>query len=161
MKLDALRSWYEAQSPRDQLVLRWGAAAVAVILLVAVLLPLQRSLVQARRQVATQQADLQWMRAMAPTLAAAGPGPAAAPAAESLVVLIDRSAGESGLGQALTGSQPSGGATRVQLENADFNQLVGWLSRLSSQHGVRVESATVTGNAAPGIVNATVLLRAP
>lgn len=161
MKLDALRTWYEAQSPRDQLVLRWGVVAAGVILLVAVLWPLQRNLSQARSRVAAQQADLQWMRTMAPTLAAAGPGPAAAATGESLVVLIDRSAGESGLGQALTGSQPSAGAMRVQLENAEFNQLVGWLSRLSSQHGVRIESATFTGTAGPGIVNATVLLRAP
>lgn len=161
MKLDTLRNWFEAQSARDQLVLRWGAVIAGVILLVAVLWPLQRNLMQARSRVAAQQADLQWMRSMAPTLAAAGPGPAAAATGESLVVLIDRSASESGLAQALTGSQPSAGAMRVQLENADFNQLVGWLSRLSSQHGVRVEAATVTGTSGPGIVNATVLLRAP
>jgi len=161
MRLDALRTWYESQSPRDQLVLRWGAVAAGVILLVAVLWPLQRNLSQARGRVATQQADLQWMRSMAPTLAAAGPGPAAAASGESLVVLIDRSAGESGLGQALTGSQPAAGGMRVQLENAEFNLLVGWLSRLSTQQGVRVESATFTGTASPGIVNATVQLRAP
>lgn len=160
MKL-ALRNWYEKQSSRDQLVLRWGVAAVVLILLLTLLLPLQRNVAQTRRQVAAKQTDLQWMRSMGPALAAAGPGPAATPTGESLVVLIDRSARESGLAQAVTGSQPAGGATRVQLENADFNLLVGWLSRLTSQHGVHVESATVTGSAAPGIVNASVVLRAP
>ena len=74
MKL-ALRNWYERQSPRDQLVLRWGMAAAVLILLMAVLLPLQRSVAQARKQVAGKQADLQWMRSMGPALAAAGPGP--------------------------------------------------------------------------------------
>ena len=161
MRLDALRNWYERQSSRDQLVLRWGVAAAVLILLVAILLPLQRSVTQARRQVAAKQADLQWMRSMGPALAAAGPGPAAAPTGQSLVVLIDSSARESGLGQALTNSQPAGGAVRIQLESADFNLLVGWLSRLSTQHGVHVESASVTGSAAPGIVNASVVLRAP
>jgi len=160
MKL-ALRNWYERQSPRDQLVLRWGMATAALILLMAVLLPLQRSVAQARKQVAGKQADLQWMRSMGPALAAAGPGPATAPTGQSMVVLIDTSARESGLGQALTSSQPAGGAVRIQLENADFNLLVGWLSRLASQHGVRVESASVTGSAAPGIVNASVVLRGP
>ena len=161
MRLDALRNWYERQSSRDQLVLRWGVVAAVLILLVAVLLPLQRSVTQARRQVAAKQADLQWMRSMGPALAAAGPGPATAPTGQSLVVLIDSSARESGLGQALTSSQPAGGAVRIQLESADFNLLVGWLSRLTTQHGVRVESASVTGSAAPGIVNASVVLRAP
>jgi len=160
MKL-ALRNWYERQSPRDQLVLRWGMAAAVLILLMAVLLPLQRSVAQARKQVAGKQADLQWMRSMGPALAAAGPDPATAPTGQSMVVLIDTSARESGLGQALTSSQPAGGAVRIQLENADFNLLVGWLSRLASQHGVRVESASVTGSAAPGIVNASVVLRGP
>lgn len=161
MKLDSLRNWYERQSQRDQLVLRWGAAAAVLILLVAVLLPLQRNLAQARKQVAGKQADLQWMRSMGPALAAAGPGPVTAPTGQSLVVLIDTSARESGLGQALTSTQPAGGAVRIQLESADFNLLVGWLSRLASQHGVRVDSASVTGSAAPGIVNASVVLRAP
>ena len=80
---------------------------------------------------------------------------------ESLLVLIDRSASESGLAKALVGTQPApNGSMRVQLEQADFNQVAGWLSRLSSQHGVRVESATITSSSTPGIVNATVQLRA-
>jgi general secretion pathway protein M len=74
--------------------------------------------------------------------------------------MIDRTARESGLAQALTGSQPGGdGVMRVQLENADFNLLLGWLSRLSSQHGVRIDAATVTGMNTPGTVNASVQLR--
>ena len=89
------------------------------------------------------------MRQMAPTLAAAGPGPAAAPTGESLVVLIDRSARESGLAQALTGSQPAAnGAMTVRMENADFNLLIGWMSRLVAQHDLRVEAASITAAAA-------------
>jgi general secretion pathway protein M len=157
----SLTAWYERQSERDQRVLRWGAVVVALIVLLGVFIPLQRGLTQARAHLANQQADLAWMRSMAPTLAAAGPGPAAAPTGESLVVLIDRTARESGLAQALTGSQPSGnGSMRVQLENADFNLLVGWLSRLGSQQEVRVESASITANGtATGVVNASVQLQ--
>jgi type II secretory pathway component PulM len=155
----AFTDWYARQSERDQRVLRWGGTAAGVILLVAVLLPLQRSLNQARERVAQQQADLAWMRQMAPTLAAAGPGPAAAPPGESLVVLIDRSARESGLAQALTGSQPAAnGAMTVRMENADFNLLIGWMSRLVAQHDLRVEAATITGNGNAGVVNASVQL---
>lgn len=155
----SLRTWYERQSERDQRVLRWGGVVAVIIVILGVLVSLQRGLVKARAHLAEQQADLVWMRSMAPTLAAAGPGPAATPTNESLVVLIDRTARESGLAQALTGSQPSGNAAmRVQLENADFNLLIGWLSRLGSQLGVRVENASVTASSA-GVVNATVLLQ--
>jgi len=157
----ALSGWYARQSEKDQRVLRWGGIAALAIVLAMVLLPLQRSLSQARARVAQQQADLAWMRQMAPTLAAAGPGPATAssPQGESLVVLIDRSAREAGLGQALTGSQPAGtGAMTVRMENADFNLLIGWMSRLVAQHDLRVESASITGNGSAGVVNASVQL---
>jgi general secretion pathway protein M len=157
----AFSDWYSRQSERDQRVLRWGGIAALAIVLLLILLPLQRNLSQARARVSQQQTDLAWMRRMAPTLAAAGPGPLATGAqpAESLVVLIDRSARESGLAQALTGSQPAGNnAMTVRLENADFNLLLGWMSRMVAQHELRVESATITGSGSAGVVNASVQL---
>ncbi|MBK7114470.1 MAG: type II secretion system protein M [Proteobacteria bacterium] len=157
----ALSNWYSRQNERDQRVLFWGGIAAGVIVLALILLPLQRNLSKARARVAQQQADLAWMRQVAPTLAAAGPGPAAAATqpGESLVVLIDRSARESGLAQALTGSQPAAnGAMTVRMENADFNLLIGWMSRLVAQHDLRVESASITGNGTAGLVNAAVQL---
>jgi general secretion pathway protein M len=157
----AISDWYSRQNERDQRVLLWGGIAAGIIVLALVLLPLQRNLSKARERVAQQQADLAWMRQVAPTLAAAGPGPAATQAqpGESLVVLIDRSARESGLAQALTGSQPAGnGAMTVRMENADFNLLIGWMSRLVAQHDLRVESASITGNGTAGLVNAAVQL---
>jgi general secretion pathway protein M len=161
MKFAELTSWYGRQSPRDQRILRIGAVAVALILLLGIFLPLQRSLVQARAHLKQQQEDLEWMKRMAPTLAAAGPGtPVAQNSGESLVVLIDRTARESGLVKALTNSQPAGnGAMRVQFNSADFNLLLGWLHRLTTQQGLHVEDASVTSGGNPGIVNASVQLR--
>lgn len=162
MKLDALTIWYEKQSPRDQRILRYGALAVAVILLVWILLPLQRNLVQARKQLRQQQQDLEWMGQQQSTLLAAGPGmPAATPGnRDSLAVIIDRSARESGLGKAYTNSQAAGnGAMRVQFTNADFNLLLGLLHRLSTQQGLRIEDASISTGGGPGMVNASVQLR--
>jgi type II secretory pathway component PulM len=159
MKATALRDWYATLAPRDQRILRFGAVGAVVIVLLWVLLPLQRNLSTARTHLQQQQQDVEWMRQVGPTLAAAGPG-AASISKESLVVVIDTTARESGLAQALTGSQPTGnGAMRITLEGADFNLLLGWLSRLSSQQGVRVEAANITGTDAAGLVNASVQLR--
>jgi general secretion pathway protein M len=120
-----------------------------------------RKAVTLEKRIATKQIDLAWMQGVAPVLAAAGPAVANAGSQESLVVLVDRTARESGLAQALTGSQPSGdGGLRVQLEKAPFNSLVAWMARLSEQNGVRVESASVDGAGEPGLVNAGVVLRA-
>jgi general secretion pathway protein M len=162
MKLNALVTRYESLAVRDQRILRIGAVAMLLIALVWIFLPLHRNLGAARERLVTAQADLEWMRSVAPTLAAAGPGPVAQSGGESLVVLIDTSARESGLAQALTGSEPvPGGAMRVRLEAADFNLFTAWLARLGSQHGVRVESSSVTAQAGkPGVVNASVQLRA-
>lgn len=160
-QLTVLRDWYATLAERDQRILRFGAIGVVLIVLLWVLLPLQRSLSTARAELQQQQDDLAWMRQVGPTLAAAGPGQAAAASKESLVVVIDTTARESGLAHALTGSQPTGnGSMRVNFEGADFNLLLGWLSRLGSQQGVQVEGANITSAGGAGMVNASVQLRA-
>jgi general secretion pathway protein M len=100
------------------------------------------------------------MRRVAPEIAAAGP--VRNTSGESLIVIIDQSARESGLGAALTGSQPSGrGDLSVQLEKAPFDAVVGWLARLSQQNGVQIESATIDSAGEPGTVNASLVLKSP
>ena len=156
-----ITDWYATLSPRDQRVLMIGSAAVALILLIGVFLPVQRNIQDTRTKLQTQQDDLAWMRQVGPAIAASGPGPVNLATPDSLVVLVDTSARESGLGQAVKGSQPSNnGAVQVQLEAAEFNAMTNWISRLSAQNGVKIEAATVTASNAPGIVNATVQLRA-
>ncbi len=67
---------------------------------------------------------------------------------------------ESGLGTALTSSEPQGqGKLRVRLEKAQFDILMGWLARFSDQHGISIESATVDNAGAPGVVNAGLVLQ--
>ena len=157
----SIQQWHAALAPRDQQVLRYGAIAVAVILVGWALLAAQSSLGAARDHLQQQQADLERMRQIGPTLAAAGPGPMPATGQQSVVALIDTSANESGLGKAITGNvlSPQGGMS-VRMENADFNLLVGWLHRLSSQHGLKIEGASINVTGAPGMVNASIQLRA-
>lgn len=160
MNLESLRQWYETRAPREQRILQVGAVLAVVILLVGGLLPLNRAANAALERVERKQETLAFLRQVGPSLAAAGPAPAVPQNTESLVVLIDRSARESGLGEALTGSQPDGqGGLRVQLEKADFNAWAAWLARLVNQHGLRVEAATADSTGDPGIVNATVVVR--
>ncbi len=162
MNFTAFNTWYAQLTPRDRRVLRFGTIAVVIIIAAAILLPLQRNLAQAREQLQQQQQDLEWMKRQAPVLQQAGPGSAAAASSsrDSLVVLVDRTARESGLTRAFSGSQMTGnGAQRVQFTNADFNLLLGWLQRLSAQQGVKIDDASFTGTGNPGLVNASVQLR--
>lgn len=161
MNMAALTDWYGRQSARDQRVLQVGAVAVALILLAGLYLMPQRALDKARNTLETRRDLLAYMRQVGPSLQASGVVEVQ-PINESFIVFIDRTAREHGLADAITGSPPAGNGTyRVTLEGADFNLLVNWVYQMSSRHGVKVESASVTGSGGPGRVNASVQLRPP
>jgi general secretion pathway protein M len=148
-------------SARDRRTLLVGGIVAAVLFVLAVILPLDHSVSRLHEQVAKKESDLMWMRSAAPEIAAAGPVQSNA-SGESLIVIVDQSARESGLGGSLAGSQPSGrGSLSVQLEKAPFDALVGWLARLSQQNGVQIESATIDSAGQPGTVNASLVLKSP
>jgi general secretion pathway protein M len=154
-----IASRYETATPRERLLLLVGAVLVGITLIYALVVPLEASVSNAHERVDRKQADLLRMRQIAPELMGSAPPPAASQ--ESLVVIVDRSARESGLGAAIASTQPSGpGALNVRLEKASFDMLVAWLARLSQQNGIRVENATIDSTGSPGVVNAAVLLRA-
>ncbi len=162
MSRNALTVWYARQTARDQRVLVIGGAVVVIgLLLWAAWLP-QSALGKTHTKIDDQQQLLAYMRQVGPTLAAAGPGGDLQPIGESFVVFVDRTAREHGLGEALTGSPPTGsGSYRVTFEGADFNLMLTWVHQVSTRYGVRVETASVTGNGTPGKVNASVQLRPP
>jgi type II secretory pathway component PulM len=82
-----------------------------------------------------------------------------APSNESLVVLIDRTARECGLGASLTGQTPNGErGIRVRLEGAEFDKLMVCLGTLQQVHSVDVESASIDRTGKPGLVNANLVL---
>src|ERR1700758_2104069 len=81
-------------SERERRTLLFGAIAAAALLFFGILIPLDRSVSHAQQRLARKQADLAWMQGVAPELANAAPPPSAN--GESLLVIIDRSARESG-----------------------------------------------------------------
>jgi general secretion pathway protein M len=155
-----MRAWYENLAGRERLFGNIGGVAIVVLVLLGVVLPLNRNLAQARQHVTTKQADLAFINSVAQQLAASGPG-GGATTAESLVVLIDSSARESGLGKSLTSSQPTGEhGLRIRLDKVPFDAMVAWLARLAQQHGVHVESAEIESAGDTGVVNAGLVLKA-
>jgi general secretion pathway protein M len=158
--MDNLIAWFKAQSPRDQRVAAGAAVILVIILILGIFIPLDSSVSRAHTRVQRKAADLAWMRSVAPQLAAAGPAVTAPASDRSLIVVIDTSARESGLGSALNSSEPSGpGALRVRLDKAPFDSLMQWLARLSQQNGIHVETASIDAAGPPGLVNAGIVLR--
>ena len=156
-----MRSWYEKLAERERRMVLGGAIAAVVLLLLAIVLPLNRNISQSRQRVTTKQGDLAFIQKAVPHLAAAGPGLGTAATGESLVVLIDSSARESGLGKSLSSSQPTADkGLRIRLDHVPFDALVAWLARLAQSHGVSVESAEIESAGEVGFVNAGLVLKA-
>ena len=156
-----MRAWYSNLAERERRVVTLGAAAGVVLVLLAIILPLNRNIAQARQRITTKQGDLAFIQSATPQLAAAGAGSGEAATGESLVVLIDNSARESGIGKSLSSSQATADkGVRIRLESVPFDALVAWRARLSQSHGVRVESAEIEAAGEPGLVNAGLLLKA-
>jgi len=169
MNLDAypgrLRTWLAGLSQRERtLVLGAGGLTAAALLYLVLVLPLQSMTGRREARVEQKSADLAWMRQVAPavTAAAAAGGAADVPTGESLVVLVDRTAREAGLGAALRDQSPNGEAgLRLRLEAAAFDSLVEWLGRLQERHGVAIEAANFDATGNPGLVNASLTLAHP
>ena len=158
MSLEPLLRWYASRDPREQRVLRWAAVAVPVLLVLVGLSLVQRVGLALENRVTTKQKDLAWIRAVAPTIAAAGPGRSANPD-RTLVQVVDISITESGLATVVTGALPEGDKTlKVEFEKAPFNSLLAWVKRLAEQQGLRVKAATIDAAGEPGTVNASFTL---
>lgn len=159
MFFESAAQWFAALSQRERRIVQVGAALVPLLLVFGVLLPLDRSVAQTHERLVKKRNDLAWMQGVAPELAASPQPPSAA--GESLLVIVDRSARESGLSGSLAGSEPAGpGGLSLRLQKAPFDTLIAWLARLAQQNGIRVDSATIDSAGAPGLVNAALVLHA-
>lgn len=158
--MNELRSWLGGLSPRERNLVYLAAALTALALVYfALVLPITSAAAKRAARVEQKTADVAWMRQVAPqVMAAAGPGGAAG-SEESLVVLVDRTGRQAGLGSAIRDQSPSGEhGLRLRLEAAPFDVLITWLAVLQQQHGVSVDAATIDAGTAPGLVNASLTL---
>ena len=155
-----IRDWLANLSSRERQLVYGAAGLAGVLLLYLVLvLPFQSANHRVAARLEKKTADLAYLRQAAPRLAAANGG-AAVDSSESIVVLVDRTAREAGLGGALRDQSPNGQGVRLRIEGASFDAMVAWLGTLQSQYGVAIEAAMVDG-VSPGIVNASLTLTRP
>lgn len=159
-----MKDWFDSLAPRERLVV--GAGGILVILLVfwaIVLAPLSSKVRRLSEQVEGKKSTLAWMSAAATEIRSAGTVAASAgDPDQSLVVVIDRTARQSGLGQAITRNQPVGDdGIRVRLEGAGFDTVTQWLSQLQTTHGLSLEAATFERGSVNGTVTASITLRQP
>ena len=156
-----LREWLDKLAPRERVLVIVAAvfAACAVVFGLG-LQPLYTARSKAATQVEERRSLLRDVEQVAQRF---GPqGASAAPVAgngESLVVLVDRSTRERGLGAYLKRNQPEGAAgIRLRLENVPFDDLTGWLAELQARNGLTATSASFDPSGEPGRVNSNLVL---
>ena len=150
---DELEAWYDALNPREQLLVRYGALAAIVLIVVGVVLQLHGAVRAAEQRVATKRADAAYIQSVLPELRSR---PLPAGGGQSLVMVVDRTTRDAGLALNLKGTEPSGiSGVRVRFEGASFEQLVTWLLRIQQEYGLAIQAATLEKTDAPGRVNAS------
>lgn len=154
-----LAEWWNGLAARERRTLILGGIALAIIFYVFIIwLPAHRDADQLRAHLAEQRATLAWMQQAAAEFKAlrGASGPAPSPLGNrSLFSLVDQSARQAGLGNALRQVEPTGDKrVRVNLQQANFDAMIGWLVTLRSQYGVEATLLSVRATDAPGQVNA-------
>jgi general secretion pathway protein M len=155
-----MRAWFESLDARERLMLLGGSAAALVIVFWGLIwTPLNNRALELDSSVAVKQrmlATLQRARATSPP----GGPQVDASTRQSLVLLIDQTHKSYGLDGTLIRTQPDGSdGIRVTFQDAAFDALIAWLGTMHGSYAVSVESATIDGARASGIVNATLVLR--
>jgi general secretion pathway protein M len=161
--MQKLKDWFDGLNTRERVIVIAGAVLVLITAVYMLgLAPFYNAVSARAERVERKEADLAWMRSIASEVQVLGtnrPMTAAAPSNESLVVLVDRTAREAGLGTALTGQTPNGqSGIRVRMEGAPFDTVMTWLGNLQLNQAVSVESAQFDRTGAPGQVNASIVL---
>ena len=130
--------------------------------MLAVVLPLNRNIAQARQRIATKQGDLAFIQSAVPQLVRgrARARRAAATANRSWCSSTARRAKAVSANRCRAASQPATRACASGSTTCAFDALVAWLARLSQSHGVRVESAEIETAGEAGLVNAGLVLKA-
>ena len=159
-----MRDWFDSLAPRERLFVAGGGVLVAIVAFWAIVIaPLGSGVSSLSTRVEGKQQTLSWMTMAASEIQSAGEVTAVAGNPDqSLVVVIDRTARQAGLGQTLTRNQPVGDdGIRVRLEGASFDAVAGWLGQLQSGYGLTLDAATFERGTAEGTVTASITLRQP
>lgn len=157
-----MKAWWENLGARERGLIVVGTVLVMMLLsYVLAWEPLRNSDRRLRQSVAERRADLAWMRQAAEEIKRLGGTGAARPVADnrSLLTLVDQTARAAGLGAALKRVAPQGDdKLSAQLDGAEFDKLIPWLSGLERDQAIAIISLNVDRTDAPALVNARVVL---
>lgn len=148
--------------PRQRVLLLLAAGVIlAAAIFVGIWEPLAESRLAERQRIAAQQAQLDWLEAIAPLAAELRQRSDQNQdlGSRSLLGLADETARAAGLAGALNRIEPAGeDRVRVWLDGAEFLATMRWLEQLASRYPVSVPQLDVERGRSSGLVNVRVTL---
>ncbi len=160
---ERLRNAWNSLQSRERLIVGVGAVVLSALLgYSTVWVPAQRDLSNLRINVPKQRTQLALMRVQARQVAQLRGSAPSRIASGNLLTKLEQSAQNRGLRENITRMEPDEtNSVRLSLDSVDFNALLRWLKELQIQNGIRPETATVTAQSDPGLVNARLLMSGP
>ncbi len=158
--IDPVRRRYDSLSDVERMVVNGlGVLIGAVLVLLLIVMPAQRSVTAAEMKLAGKQNLLQWMKDN-----------------EHLARQANSSSGSSRtsnqpLQTIVTSTAPSMGVTvkrfepesddklRVWLEKVPFDKTVRWMNQLESRYGIQIANVSVDAERTEGLVTAKIVLQ--
>jgi type II secretory pathway component PulM len=154
-----MRTWWRSRSERERRVVRAGAVLAAVAIVGAFWLQAERSRARLAQELPQLRASIAALERSAAEVARLRALPAAASLVPSapLASLATDAGGVPGARITVLDER------RVRLEGGDvsFTALLDWLRLAQARHGMRVEAARLQMLAAPGRVEAELVLARP
>lgn len=151
-----MKEWFAQRNQREQLSLcLLGVALLLYLLYILLWSPLERRRDDLAAQNTAIAASLSRVDAMASELLALREGGPRPGAGRNLTTLVNQSTSRAQL--PVSRLQPNArGEIQVRLENAAFDDLLGWLYEMEYQEGLLLREVSITEAGSAGRVNATV-----
>ncbi|KMT64616.1 type II secretion system protein GspM [Catenovulum maritimum] len=145
-----MKQWFESLAPRErQLVIAAGIVLVIGLFFQLVIGPLNENLSQAQSKLEKKQKLLKFVEEKTAVLKNSK-SQTKRSVSGSLTQIVNNSARKSGI--ALARMQPQGASLQVQIDEIEFNALLGWLNELTAKQGLILESLDISQSDKTGAV---------
>jgi general secretion pathway protein M len=143
MNLSSVKTWWQGLQLREQrLVLAMSSAFLVFFLYIFIWQPLNESLANKQKSLASRQALLTWVSDNAARYQNVKSVGTTKQSNGSLSSIVNRTASQQQL--TITRMQPQGEYLQVWLDSAPFTKLLNWLEHLANNEGLQVEAIDLT-----------------
>jgi general secretion pathway protein M len=139
MNLSSIKAWWQGLNLREQqLVLVMGAVTSLFLLYSLLWQPLNDSLANTKKKLASRQELLTWVNNNTARYQSIKSTSGNKKSTGSLSSIVNRTANQQQL--SITRMQPQGDVLQVWLDSAPFTQLLFWLEHLTNNEGLKVKA---------------------